>query len=128
MVDQKLEPTVQPFDTPHSSSTLSGLATTIDLLDFLSRRGVPTDLCVRDDLWSFLEAYALVIEDGSLFCALTTVEAVTFSTRAAGITPSNLSFAPSRTVWPKQSHNGHTALKISAEVSGDTYAWGFRWR
>jgi hypothetical protein len=101
----------------------------IDRLEFVSRHGLPTDLCVRDDVWfPFLEAYALVIEDGSLFCPLTTVEAVIFSTRAPDMTPSSLSFAPTWIVWLKQPHNGHTALEISAEVSGGTYAWGFRWR
>jgi hypothetical protein len=101
----------------------------IDLLEFLSRHGLPTDLCVRDDLWfAFLEAYALVIEDGSLFCPVTTIDAVTFSTRPPGMTPSDLSFAPTWLVWLKQPHNGHTALEISAEVSGTTYSWGFRWR
>lgn len=101
----------------------------IDLLDFLSRHGLPTDLCVRDDVWfTFLAGYALVIEDGSLFSAVTTVDALTFSTRPPGVTPSDLSFAPTWLVWLKQPHNGHTALEVSAEVSGATYSWGFRWR
>jgi hypothetical protein len=101
----------------------------IDLLNFLSRHRLPTYLCVGDDLWFiFLEAYALVIEDGSLFCQVMTVDAVTFSTRPQGMTPSDLSFAPTWLVWLKQPHNGHTTLEISAEVSGDTYSWGFRWR
>lgn len=51
------------------------------LRDFLSRHALSTDLCVRDDAWcAFLEAYARVIQDGSLFCSLTTVEAVTLTT------------------------------------------------
>ena len=100
-----------------------------ELRDFLLRNTLPTDLCDRDDRWfGFLEAYAGVIEDGSLLCSLNTVDGLTFKKRQRSVTPGNLSFAPTWVVSLKQPHHGHSVVEVHAEGSGTTYAWGYHLR
>jgi hypothetical protein len=99
-----------------------------ELQAFLSRHGLPTYLCDEHIKWfSFLEAYAGVIEDGSLFCSrLNTVEGVTFIKRSSEMTPSDLPFKPTWIVHLKTSHNGHSKVEVSAQSSAGTLAWGHR--
>ena len=93
--------------------------------EFLERHSLPTTLRDHDDAWyAFLEAYAGVIEDGSLHCALNTVRGVTFTKGRSGSNRGTLSFTPTWVVLLKQAHAGHTEL----EVSAGTGAWSYHLR
>ncbi len=100
-----------------------------ELRAFLTHHGLPLDLCDDDERWfAFVEAYAGVIEDGSLFCELTTVERVTFTKTRSALKGSRLPFATKWVVSLKTVYKGFKKIEIDAEGSGDIVASGFHLR
>lgn len=98
----------------------------IELRNFLVSYGLPVDLCDNDERWfGFLEAYAGVIEDGSLLCELTTVERVTFTKTRSTLKGSKMSFAPQWVVTLRNSYKGFNKIGIDAEKSDGMLTSGF---
>jgi hypothetical protein len=96
---------------------------------FLREYGLPTDLCDDSTKWaSFLEAYAGVIEDGSLCCMLDWVERVTFSTDDRAVMDgSDLRF---RVIWMvvlKREYRGFRKVEVSVSGRADRQmlSWGY---
>ena len=93
--------------------------------EFLERHTLPTTLRDHDNAWyPFLEAYAGVIEDGSLKCPLDTIQGVTFTKGPSVSNAGTLSFTPTWVVSLKQARAGYSRL----EVSAGTPAWGYHLR
>jgi hypothetical protein len=100
-----------------------------ELRTFLADHGLPVRLCDDDEKWfAFLEAYAGVIEDGSLFCELTTIDRVTFTKDRSALKGSKLPFATKWVVSLKSAYEGYTKVDIEVEGSGDMMASGYHLR
>ena len=100
-----------------------------DLRAFLVDHALPVDLCDNDEWWfGFLEAYAAVIEDGSLFCQLNTVERVTFTKERSTLRGSKLPFATKWVVTLKNPYMGFKKIEIEVEGSDDILASGYHLR
>jgi hypothetical protein len=100
-----------------------------ELRGFLAAQRLPVDMCDDDDRWfDFLRAYAGVIEDGSLFCELTTITGVTFTKERSVLKDSRLPFATKWVISLKKPFRDFTKLDIELEGNGKrmTYSYGLR--
>lgn len=101
----------------------------IELRKFLDSHRLPVDLCDDDERWfGFLEAYAGVIQDGSLFCQLTTIERVTFTKTRSTLQGNKMSFAAKWVLSLRNPYKGFNKIEIDAEKSDGMLASSFHLR